>query len=185
MLDIKKVYIDTRYKTDDSKSHSDFFIELPRSLNVPENTICYITDVVIPASCSTVDARNNKLYMYIDWNDHKMYKEIVLPVKNYSGVAFAEALQLAINTAMNAAMYFEVVYDVSDDMLTLKQRDHFDAKSYLVASADLLVGKYGTSAIAKDKLCSLNGILRIGKYSYLLQEAFPDKPYIDVFTTRN
>ena len=31
MLDIKKVYIDTRYKTDDSNSHSDLFIELPRT----------------------------------------------------------------------------------------------------------------------------------------------------------
>ena len=61
MLDIKKVYIDTRYKTEDSNSHSDFFIELPRTLNVLDNTICYITDVVIPVSWSTVDIRNNKL----------------------------------------------------------------------------------------------------------------------------
>ena len=175
----------TRYKTDDSKSHSDFFIELPRSLNVPENTICYITDVVIPVSWSTVDVRNNKLYMYIDWNDHKIYKEIVLPIKNYSGVVFAEALQLAINTAMHAAMYFEVVYDVSDNMLTIKQRDHFEVKSYLVPSADQLVGNYWSTMIAKDQLCSMNGILRIGKQSYLLQEAFPYKSYIDLFTTRN
>ena len=61
MLDIKKVYIDTRFKTEDSISHSDFLIELPRSLNVPDNTICYITDVVNPVSWSTIDARNNNL----------------------------------------------------------------------------------------------------------------------------
>ena len=60
MLDIKRVYVDTRFKTVDSKSDSDFFIELPRSLNVPDNTICYINDIVIPVSWSTVDARNNK-----------------------------------------------------------------------------------------------------------------------------
>ena len=68
MLDTYKVYIDTRFKTSDSKSDSEFFIELPRSLNVPENCICYITDVVIPVSWSTIDARNNKVYMYVDWN---------------------------------------------------------------------------------------------------------------------
>ena len=64
-LDIKKVYVDIRVKTDDSKSDSDSFIELPRSLNVPENTVCYLTDVVIPVSWSTIDARNNKLYIYM------------------------------------------------------------------------------------------------------------------------
>ena len=31
----------------------------------------------------------------------------------------------------------------------------------------------------------MNGTLRIGKYSYMLQEAFPYKSYIDLFTTRN
>ena len=67
MLDIKKVYIDTRFKTADSLSDCDFFIELPRSLNVPDNTICYITDIVIPVSWHTVDARNNKLYMMSNW----------------------------------------------------------------------------------------------------------------------
>ena len=64
MLDIKKVYIDTRFKTPDSKSDSDFFIELPRSLNVPEDTICCVTDIVIPVSWLTIDSRNNKLYLY-------------------------------------------------------------------------------------------------------------------------
>ena len=104
MLDIKKVYIDTRYKTEDCNSHSDLFIELPRTLNVPENTICYITDVVIPVSWSTVDIRNIMLYMYLDWSTRKMYKEITIPVMNYSGPEFAAALQLGINTAMNAIM---------------------------------------------------------------------------------
>ena len=105
MLDIKKVYIDTRYKTEDSNSHSDFFIELPRTLNVPENTICYITDVVIPVSWSTVDIRNNKLYIYLDWNTYKIYKEITIPVMNYSGPDFAAAVQLGINQAMNATIF--------------------------------------------------------------------------------
>ena len=105
MLVIRKVYIDTRYKIEDSISHSDFYIELPRTLNVPDNTICYITDVVIPVSWSTVDVRNNKLYMYLDWSTHKIYKEITIPVNNYSGPDFAEALQLGINTAMNAIIF--------------------------------------------------------------------------------
>ena len=83
MLDIKKVYIDTRFKTPDSKSDSDFFIELPRSLNVPEDTICYLTDIVIPVSWSTVDARNNNLYLDIQITEtfHR-YHVLMLPSQN-------------------------------------------------------------------------------------------------------
>ena len=38
--------------------------------------------------------------MYVDWNGYNIYKTIPLPVKNYNGMTFAEALQLAINTDM-------------------------------------------------------------------------------------
>ena len=185
MLDIKKVYIDTRYKTDDSISHSDFFIELPRTLNVPENTICYITDVVIPVSWSTVDIRNNKLYIYLDWNTHKIYKEITIPVMNYSGIDFAAAVQLGINNAMNATIFFGVTYALGDNMLTFTQRNHFEVIVYIVSSTDLQVGKYWSNVIAKENICSMNGILRIGKSSYRLSETTPYKSYIDLFTTRN
>ena len=185
MLDIKKVYIDTRFKTLDSKSDSDFYIELPRSLNVPENCIVYLTDVVIPVSWSTIDARNNKLYIYIDWTDYKIYKTVELPMKNYNGPTFAVALQLAINTAMNAGLHFDVLYDKNDNLITISQRDHPEAMVYLVSGADLQVGKYWDKVLPKNEIHSLNGVLRIGKYSYLLQEAFPYVAYIDLHTTRN
>jgi hypothetical protein len=123
--------------------------------------------------------------MYIDWNDYKIYNTITLPSMNYNGGTFAGALQLAINTAMHAELHFDVLYDSNDNLVTIKQRDHFDANTYLVSGADLQVGKYWTSALAKDSIQSMNGILRFGKYSYLLQEAFPWVSYIDLHTTRN
>ena len=62
-LEIKKIYGDTRFKTADSKSDTDFNIELPRNFNVPDGVVAYIDDIVIPISFSTVDARNNNLYI--------------------------------------------------------------------------------------------------------------------------
>ena len=56
-MDIKKVYIDTRFKTADSKSDSDFYVELPRALNIPDKCVCYIDDVVIPVSWNTSDEK--------------------------------------------------------------------------------------------------------------------------------
>ncbi len=62
-MDIKKVYIDTRFKTADSKSDSDFYAELPRALNIPDKCVCYIDDIVIPVAWSAIDERNQKLYL--------------------------------------------------------------------------------------------------------------------------
>ena len=41
---IKEVYIDSKYKTNDSVSISDFEFELKEALVLPDNTACYIDD---------------------------------------------------------------------------------------------------------------------------------------------
>lgn len=65
MLPIKKVYVDTKYKTNDSVSTSHFKIELPQTLYLPDNTVFYVDDVAIPHSWYTVEDFNNKLYIRI------------------------------------------------------------------------------------------------------------------------
>ena len=79
MLDVGKVYIDARFKAIDSKSDSVFFTKLPRSLNVPDNCVMYIDDIVIPVSWSTIDGRNNKLYLYHELMLSADYKVITIP----------------------------------------------------------------------------------------------------------
>ena len=64
-LYITKIYLDSRFKTKNSKSDSDFSIELPRSFNVPDGVVVHIDDIVIPVSWSTIDERNNKCYISV------------------------------------------------------------------------------------------------------------------------
>ena len=46
MMDkIKKVYVDSRYKSNDSVCNSDFKFELKEALDLPDNTVCYIDDI--------------------------------------------------------------------------------------------------------------------------------------------
>ena len=193
MLYIKKVYIDTRFKTPDSKSDSDFFIELPRSLNVPENTICYITDIVIPVSWLTIDSRNNTLYLYFNYDGfgptmgHAGHT-LTLPSKNYTGVSFAAALKTALNavhTVYYDKMVFDVVYNAADTEITISQTNHFETLVYLVSSADLQAGRLWPSAVPKANIHSMNGILRIGTDSYKLSQAAPYVSHIDLLTIRN
>ena len=127
-------------------------------LVVPDSVICYITDVVIPVSWSTIDARNNNLYMYLERGGEKIYKTIALAKMNYDGVKFAAALQEAMNTALIGITSFDVVYDLNDNMIAIEQRDHFEVNATMVCGADLVVGSFWDVAIPKDQINSLNGV---------------------------
>ena len=97
-LDIKKVYVDTRWKTSDSKSDSDFSIELPRSFNVPDNVVAYIDDIVLPVSFSIINVSNNTLYFgYIIAGGETKVDTITIDPGNYTGASFAEALKNELN----------------------------------------------------------------------------------------
>ncbi len=59
MLPIKKFYIDSRFKTSSSETHSNFTIDFPMTLLMPEDTGLYIEDVCIPHSWYPINAGNN------------------------------------------------------------------------------------------------------------------------------
>ena len=62
MLPIKKLYTDSRNRSSDSKSSSDFCKDLPININLEPNTSFYITDLTIPVSFYTVESgRNNNV----------------------------------------------------------------------------------------------------------------------------
>ena len=60
-MEIEQVYIDTRCKSAESKSDSDFYVQLPGALNIPDNCVCDIDDIVIPVSWTSIYERNNIL----------------------------------------------------------------------------------------------------------------------------
>jgi hypothetical protein len=53
MLPRRKIYIDSRYKTQDSKSNANFKIQLNENLKFPDNCGFYITDICIPNTSSS------------------------------------------------------------------------------------------------------------------------------------
>jgi len=64
MLPIKKIYVDTRFMNLNSKSSSDFTIDLPQSYTFPDNTVAYIDDVCIPVSWYTIQEGWIIIYTY-------------------------------------------------------------------------------------------------------------------------
>ena len=65
---MNKICIDSRFKTFDSPSNSDFKKDLKENYLVPENFGAVITDVCIPRSWYTIEDYNNKLYFRITNN---------------------------------------------------------------------------------------------------------------------
>ena len=104
---IKKVYVDSRYKTSNSISNSDFKFELKETLDLPDNTVCYIDDISIPHSWWSIE-NNNKLYVETQSN----YTILVVPSGNYTGVSLASALQTLLQTRF-AGQNFQCVYQPS------------------------------------------------------------------------
>ena len=84
MLPIKKVYVDSKYKTEDSISDSDFKFELGQSITLPDDAKFFISDCCIPHSWRTVEYWNNKLYTELEWERPtvKLYgKQYLVPRK--------------------------------------------------------------------------------------------------------
>ena len=97
MLPIKKIYVDTRFKSSDSRSDSDFKIDLPTTLLMPEDTGFYIDDVCIPHTWYTVETgRNDKLHFGFNTGN----AIVSIPEGNYT----TTTIGVAIATAMNAAI---------------------------------------------------------------------------------
>ena len=97
MLPIKKLYIDTRHTTADSKSTSDFKVSLRNNITLPSNTAFYITDITVPVSWYTVEAgRNDTIYFRINGTDYAPSK-CTLPEGSYSTITLEAALCKAMN----------------------------------------------------------------------------------------
>ena len=93
MLPIKN-YIDARFMSSDSRSESDFKIDLPSNVDLPDDTVLYMDDICIPYSWYTIDEdRNNNFYFK---SGSTVYVKII-PVGNYSTTTFNAILVALMN----------------------------------------------------------------------------------------
>ncbi len=96
MLPIKKIYIDSRFKSCDSACHSDFKIDLPITPLMPEDTGSYIDDVCIPHTWYPISERNHLVaFRYANAN----YFVYVTP-GNYTTVDLGVGILAAMTTLL-------------------------------------------------------------------------------------
>ena len=126
MLPVKKIHIDSKFKTNGSESDSNFKYQLDSTIALPENCVFKVVDVCIPHSWYTIEEGiNDKCYFQvsntnsIDIRPFLCYR-VQLTSKNYVGVELAAELQYRINSAYSAGgSEFSVTYTASKQDLSI------------------------------------------------------------------
>ena len=141
---IKKIYIDTRFRTDSSSNSSDFKISLPETVYLPDNTKFFIDDVSIPHSWYSVEKDiNDKLYMEVV-GDGVLF-DIIVPIrpKNYTGSTLATAIQNELNVLIfnGNTDLFTVTYD--QELNTIKIEISNDYTFGLLHASELKTKRNG------------------------------------------
>ena len=122
MLPLKKIYIDSRDRTVDSKSASNFKIELPNTVQMPENTVFFVTDVCVPHVWKTVeDGFNDSLFLsYIvpgaGGSLTETFRVVVLEEGNYTLPELSAQLQTKLNAIREPSDVSQISFTVSNDL---------------------------------------------------------------------
>ena len=132
MVKIRKAYVDSKFRTRDSNSDSDFEIESKEPLDLPDNTVCYVDDISIPHTWRTIESHNNRFYIifkmeYLSGGGTDMAVEyhydpyvLTLPEGNYTGANLASGIQDLLN-GFAVTFNFEVYIFLQGELSPLKQ----------------------------------------------------------------
>ena len=162
-IPIKKVYIDSRFKTKDSKSNSEFKYELVESIQLPDKCVCFVDDVIVPHSWYNIDENNRYLYIrrFQDLSNTKTDRIVPIEVSNHTPDSLTDAVQDALNTAFGAGV-FSVSYDPRKLKLSITAESQSEVK---VFTDDELrgVNDWEGPAYNSSNLMSVNEVL--GNYT--------------------
>ena len=114
----RKLYIDSRFKTAGSASHSDFTFQLPRSIELPAGTRAVVDSVQIPNVFPTVEPGRSLLYLLVtDVGTPSVEVVVPLTVGHYNAYTLTSHLQ----DQLNASGYgvWQVGYDETTGRLSL------------------------------------------------------------------
>ena len=161
MLKLKKIYVDTKYKTINSASTSDFSIQLPETIYMPDNSVFYIADVAIPHSFYTIETGiNDKFYLQIRFNNFTFDVILTLDSKNYTGSDLAVEILTQLNKLTNFTDKFTITYDSSRHEILIMCDFGYSFK--ILTKNDIftqLNGTWGGVSYSTSNSCDINAYM--------------------------
>ena len=142
MRPITKIYVDSRYRTADSASSSDFKVELPETISLPRDTKAYITDITIPNTMTTVMKDFNDTFYTAEISQRPMtlikdiaLLKITLTPGNYTAPTLAAELQTKLNAYLPLErLHYSIIGDSVNNTLTLSKPGHLTNEAFRLLS---------------------------------------------------
>jgi len=207
---VKKVYIDSRFRTNDSVSNSDFKFELIEALVLGDNTVCYVDDISIPHTWRTIETYNNKFYIIlrttvVNADTTETYNwfpyVITIPEGNYDGYRLASALQELLNS-IEINFIFEVKYNTATGSIKIEETTQKGSRNAFAVPSDYNIKdwfynhpEYSWKNIDNvyvypdnNNLQSINGVLRNTEIIPLILSSMYDtyeSGFIDLLNIHN
>lgn len=166
-LPISKIYVDSRWCTSDSVSSSNFKVQLPTTLQCPDNTVFFINDVSIPHTWKTVEENINDTLYVMKVNttptsaaDTYSGFKVKLAPANYTPTTFATELQTRLQESVSQSFLVSVDGTSANSGITI-QNAAVNFQWKLLTDDDLLNNRYYMSNLTYNpyKLMSANDII--------------------------
>ena len=181
-LPIRKLYVDTKFKTADSTSNSDFKFQLPRSAFMPVDSTFVIDEINIPYSWNTVEKDIND-QMYIGWTSPstgiRSHDAITIPPKRYDGAGLASQIQTSLGTIGAGSASWTATYDYTLNNITISSGNP-TFKVFSDGDLKILTTTGYTDAVRQNPK-SINDIIQIEGVATTALTSSPSTPFITGF----
>ena len=122
---VRKLYIDSRFRLDGSKSSSDMEFELNRAITLPRRCAGFVTDIHLMHSWYNVDEHAFRLYYVEYWVDnqtpHTNVKRISLPMKHYTATLLKNEIVSQLNDNKSIPNHtYSATYSADTGKLTVE-----------------------------------------------------------------
>lgn len=134
MTSVRRIYIDSRLRT--SGSDSDFTYDLPRSIEVPDQTIAYVDSVLVPNVWTTLHENNNRLYVSETVGSASTEHTYFLQEGNYTGQALAGLLAATLNGNKTLPTDYFCTYNDNTGKLTITN----NTPDFVIQTREALLG---------------------------------------------
>ena len=183
MLPIKKIYIDTRQRTADSASHSDFSIDLPTTILMPDDTGFYVEDICLPISWWSIEeGYNDTLFMDVE----NSFKTVQFIPGNYSSTEAGAEIIRAINST-STTIKISGSFRKSQGAIIIQWADSYigtdQTKSFKILTDSEALARGVSAANVKR---SANNLLKNFTSDRVYVKSFPfTSGYVDMNPVRN
>lgn len=164
-LAIRKIHVDSRYRTNLADSHSDFRLKLSQPVNFPDDVEMIADNISIPNTVQTVNASAHYLYMAeYDSNLQVVCRAVPITHGYYTGPSLAQEIGTQLNvlgtlpTGWTSGTYL-VQYD--PDSGNIRIHANFAKLFHVMSDAELQAHDgSGGLTVNKNRPASINNILR-------------------------